>query len=119
MQLFDKVIVLYEGKQIYFGRCEEAKDYFRNLGFECPERMPTPDFLTSMTSFEERQSLIRAGFEAQVPSTAEDFASAWTESQQRRLLLQEILIFEKDHPISGETYEAFVASRKAQQARGQ
>lgn len=34
-QLFDRVTVLYEGKQIFFGRIHEAKAYFENLGFEC------------------------------------------------------------------------------------
>jgi ABC-type multidrug transport system ATPase subunit len=48
--LFDKVIVLYEGRQIFFGRTDEAKQYFINLGFECPARQTTPDFLTSMTA---------------------------------------------------------------------
>ena len=111
--------MLYEGKQIFFGRAAGAKEYFQNLGFQCPERMPTPDFLTSMTSSEERQSLIKPGFEYQVPNTAEEFANIWKESSQRRVLLDEIEIFNKGHPMSGEAYESFVASRKAQQATGQ
>ncbi|KAG8167727.1 hypothetical protein KVR01_003416 [Diaporthe batatas] len=32
--LFDKVAVLYEGRQIFFGRTTDAKDYFVNLGFD-------------------------------------------------------------------------------------
>ena len=111
--------MLYEGKQIFFGSTAGAKDYFQNLGFECPERMPTPDFLSSMTSPEERQSLVKTSFEYQVPNTAEEFATVWKESPQRRVLLQEIEMFDKDHPMSGETYQSFVASRKAQQATGQ
>ncbi|KAF5725187.1 ABC1 transport, partial [Fusarium mundagurra] len=53
--LFDRVTVLYEGHQIFFGRIDEAKQYFENLGFECPDRQTTPDFLTSMTSPQERR----------------------------------------------------------------
>jgi ABC-type multidrug transport system ATPase subunit len=48
--MFDKAVVLYEGRQIYFGKTTDAKQYFVNLGFECPARATTPDFLTSMTS---------------------------------------------------------------------
>ncbi|KAJ9420068.1 ATP-binding cassette transporter CGR1 [Fusarium oxysporum] len=55
--LFDRVTVLYEGHQIFFGRINEAKQYFENLGFECPDRQTTPDFLTSMTSPQERRRL--------------------------------------------------------------
>ena len=33
--LFDKVIVLYKGRQIYFGKASEARLYFEGLGFIC------------------------------------------------------------------------------------
>ena len=52
--LFDKATVIYEGRQIYFGPVSRAKDYFVNLGFECPARQTTPDFLTSMAFPAER-----------------------------------------------------------------
>ncbi|KAF5684748.1 putative ABC1 transport, partial [Fusarium denticulatum] len=65
--LFDRVTVLYEGHQIFFGRINEAKQYFENLGFECPDRQTTPDFLTSMTSPQERR--VRSGFESTAPRT--------------------------------------------------
>jgi ATP-binding cassette subfamily G (WHITE) protein 2 (PDR) len=29
---FDKAVVLYEGRQIYFGPCDEAKQYFIDMG---------------------------------------------------------------------------------------
>jgi ATP-binding cassette, subfamily G (WHITE), member 2, PDR len=48
--MFDKAVVLYDGRQIYFGKTTEARQYFVNLGFECPARATTADFLTSMTS---------------------------------------------------------------------
>ncbi|KAJ3500501.1 hypothetical protein NM208_g17128 [Fusarium decemcellulare] len=59
--LFDKATVIYEGRQIFFGRADAAKQYFVNLGFECPPRQTTPDFLTSMTAPLER--VVRPGFE--------------------------------------------------------
>lgn len=37
LKLFDKVLVLYEGRQIYFGRTGDAKQYFEDLGFECKD----------------------------------------------------------------------------------
>ncbi|EEB87302.1 hypothetical protein MPER_15408, partial [Moniliophthora perniciosa FA553] len=65
--IFDKVTVLYEGHQIYFGRAEAAKQYFVDMGFECPERQTTADFLTSLTNPAERRA--RPGFEHKVPRT--------------------------------------------------
>jgi ATP-binding cassette subfamily G (WHITE) protein 2 (PDR) len=35
--VFDKVIVLYDGEQIYFGPTEDAKKFFVDMGFHCPE----------------------------------------------------------------------------------
>lgn len=35
--VFDKVIVLYEGQQIYFGPTGEAKQFFVDMGFYCAE----------------------------------------------------------------------------------
>lgn len=47
---FDKAIVLYEGRQIYFGPVDRAKAYFENMGWACPQRQTTGDFLTSVTN---------------------------------------------------------------------
>lgn len=54
LQLFDKVTVLYEGRQIYFGRIGDAKKFFIDLGFECPDRQTTADFLTVRIYLEYR-----------------------------------------------------------------
>lgn len=48
--VFDKALVLYEGRQIYFGKTTEARAYFEKMGFVCPDRQTDADFLTSMTS---------------------------------------------------------------------
>ncbi|KAL1881468.1 hypothetical protein VTK73DRAFT_3530 [Phialemonium thermophilum] len=115
--LFDKVIVLYEGRQIFFGRADEAKQYFIDLGFECPARATTPDFLTSMTSPIER--IVRKGFENRAPRTPDDFAAAWKNSPQYKALQAEIEQYKQDHPINGPDAVAFRESKHAQQARGQ
>ncbi|KAF2710378.1 ABC transporter protein [Pleomassaria siparia CBS 279.74] len=75
---FDKVLVLYEGRQIYFGPAAQASQYFTELGFERPPRGTTPDFLTSMNSPAER--VARKGFENRVPRTPDEFANAWRNS---------------------------------------
>ncbi|CAL1190706.1 unnamed protein product [Candida parapsilosis] len=53
--LFDKVVVLYEGYQIFFGRADKAKEFFVNMGWDCPQRQTTADFLTSLSNPSERK----------------------------------------------------------------
>lgn len=115
--IFDKVLVIYEGCQIYFGKTTSAKQYFVDLGFECPARQTVADFLTSMTSPQER--IYRSGFENKAPRTPLEFATAWKASSDRRALLEDVERFTAEHPIGGPSLTAFAASRKAQQARGQ
>ncbi|KAK7397865.1 Multidrug resistance protein [Neonectria punicea] len=115
--LFDKAAVLYEGHQIFFGRADAAKQYFVNLGFECPARQTTPDFLTSMTAPLER--VVRPGFKGKVPRTPQEFATAWKNSAEYKALQVEIEDYKTAHPINGPDAEAFRASKHAQQAKGQ
>lgn len=116
-EVFDKVLVLYEGRQIFFGRTSDAKRYFVEMGFLCPDRQTDADFLTSMTSALER--IVRPGFEGRVPRTPDEFAQRWKDSPERAQLLRDIEGYEQRYPIGGEHFEKFVASRKAQQAKRQ
>jgi ABC-type multidrug transport system ATPase subunit len=114
---FDKVLVLYEGRQIYFGRTGHAKKYFVDMGFICPDRQTTADFLTSMTSALER--VVKPGFEDRVPRTPDEFAQRWMDSEDRKVLLKAIENYDVRFPIGGESFEQFKQSRRAQQAKGQ
>lgn len=114
---FDKALVLYDGRQIFFGPADAAKQYFINLGFECPARQTTPDFLTSMTSTIER--VVRPGFEGKAPRTPDEFAAAWKGSAEYRALQVEIEEFKTEHPLNGPDAEAFRSSKRQQQAKNQ
>ena len=109
--------VLYEGRQIYFGPIHEAKAFFTNMGFECPPRQTTPDFLTSLTSPEER--IVKAGYENKTPRTPDEFVQAWKNSPEYARLMQNIEAFDQKYPIGGESLKQFEASRRAQQAKSQ
>lgn len=112
---FDKVAVLYEGEQIYFGHTTEAKQFFLDMGFECPEQQTVPDFLTSLTSPAERR--IRQGWEHKVPKTPAEFAAAWRASETYAALRRDLDAYDTKYPIDGEHLEAFKASRRAQQSK--
>jgi ABC-type multidrug transport system ATPase subunit len=95
--VFDKVIVLYEGRQAYFGPASKAKAYFEEQGWECPPRQTTGDFLTSITNPQERRA--RPGMEGRVPRTPEDFENAWLQSADYQQLQREIASYEEQYPI--------------------
>ncbi|KAK8050931.1 hypothetical protein PG993_002316 [Apiospora rasikravindrae] len=89
---FDKVTLLYEGRQVYFGPASLSVEYFRGLGFEKPPRATTADFLTSLTNPAER--IVRDGYQDRAPKSPDDFATAWKNSPQARQLLHEIEEFD-------------------------
>ncbi|KAK8104951.1 hypothetical protein PG999_008310 [Apiospora kogelbergensis] len=115
--LFDKALVIYDGHQIFYGPADQAKEYFVNLGFECPSRQTTPDFLTSMTAPSER--VVRAGWEDRVPRTPEDFAAAWNRSHEYAALQRQIEAYKQAHPFGGPDARDFRALKKTDQNRRQ
>lgn len=46
-ELFDKVCVIYEGKMVYFGPANKAREYFIEMGYEPANRQTTADFLVA------------------------------------------------------------------------
>ena len=115
--IFDKVVVLYEGRQIYFGSTQTAKAFFVEMGFHCPERATTGDFLTSLTNPAER--IVREGYEHSVPRTPDEFAARWQTSEERAQLLKDIEDFDQKYPLGGQQLANFKQARKAQQANRQ
>lgn len=113
--LFDKVLVIYEGHQIYFGPASKAKEYFVNLGFECPARQTTPDFLTSITFPAER--IPRR--DCHPPRTSDEFAEVWKNSVEYKALQVEINEYNKEHPINGPDADRFRQLKQVHQAQGQ
>lgn len=86
--MFDKVVLLYEGYQIFFGSTASAKEYFVKMGWHCPQRQTTADFLTSLTNPSQREP--QYGFEDKVPRTPKEFYEIWQKSPERAALLGEI-----------------------------
>ena len=85
--LFDKVMVLDEGRCIYFGPTNTAKNYFEDMGFHCPSRKSIPDFLTGLCNMNERE--YREGYKTQVPVNAVQFEKAYKESALHAQMMKE------------------------------
>ncbi|GME82061.1 unnamed protein product [Ambrosiozyma monospora] len=86
--LFDNVILLYEGYQIYYGSATLAKSYFERMGWFCPDRQTTADFLTSITLPDERAA--NPGCEHRVPNTPKEFYDYWRGSKEYSELVNSI-----------------------------
>ncbi|GKT46795.1 ZEB2-regulated ABC transporter 1 [Colletotrichum spaethianum] len=117
LKIFDKVLVLYKGRQIFFGKTKEARAYFEGLGFISPEQQTTADFLTSMTSHKER--VIRPGWEDRTPRSPEEFAQAWKTSEHRARLMEELEDYLQRYPFHGEYHAKFLEARKIDQSKFQ
>ncbi|GIZ45746.1 hypothetical protein CKM354_000889900 [Cercospora kikuchii] len=94
--VFDKVVVLYEGRQIYFGPTRLAKQYFEDMGWKCPTRQTTSNFLTAITNPSERRP--RPGMRHKVPRTADEFEQYWHRSNAFAKLQKELDEYEETFP---------------------
>ncbi|KAH7110041.1 ABC-2 type transporter-domain-containing protein [Dactylonectria estremocensis] len=115
--LFDKTIVLYEGRQIYFGPAEQARGFFERQGWYCPPRQTTGDFLTSVTNPTERKA--QPEMENKVPRTPDDFEKYWRESPEYRALKQDIEAYEVEYMVErqGESIAQLREVKNRQQSK--
>jgi len=102
--LFDKVILIEDGKCAYFGKTEDAKAYFQGLGFECPPRWTTPDFLISVSDPHARR--VRNGWEDRIPRSGKQFQETYRKSDVYRDALKDIEEFEKEIELQRQEREA-------------
>ena len=113
---FDKVMVVSEGKQVFFGPAQEARGYFEGLGFLEKPRQTTPDYLTGCTDEFERE--YKSGRSAEnAPSTAESFVEAFNKSEFATRLEAEMTDYRKTISEEKETYEEFQAAHSESKRR--
>lgn len=113
---FHKVTVLHDGRQIYFGPTDAARQYFVDLGFECHQRQTTPGFLASILSPSGCTAL--PGFEGKLPRTADELAAIWKASSLYRDLHRDAKQSEADHPSNdGLGSGAFISATQTRRSR--
>ncbi|KAJ4314265.1 hypothetical protein N0V94_006534 [Neodidymelliopsis sp. IMI 364377] len=84
---FDKVLVLDEGKQIFYGPREDAVPFMEELGFLCDPAANKADFLTGVTVPTERA--IAPGYENSFPRSASDIRAAYERTALRTKMMAE------------------------------
>lgn len=87
-ELMDKVLVIEGGRMIYQGPAKEAKVYFQNLGFLCPDRQTTANFLTSIGDPNERQ--FQEGKECSTPKTSTELEAAFRASDYYQKVIADV-----------------------------
>ncbi|KAJ7928748.1 hypothetical protein B0H13DRAFT_2181709 [Mycena leptocephala] len=120
--LFDKVCVLSEGRMVYFGPANLAREYFLSLGYvPQAERQTTPDFIVSVTDPAGR--IVRPGLtpaEDQArPRTSAELAEHFLRSPLMADNLQDIAEY-KEECVPGlkERVQHYKRSARAEHAKG-
>lgn len=110
-EVFDKVMVIDSGRQVFFGPAKEARAYFEGLGFLEKPRQTTPDYLTGCTDPFERD--YKPGRSADnVPSTPDDLVAAFDKSGLATLLESEMMEYRKNIDQEKHVYDDFVTAVK-------
>lgn len=103
---FDKVLVIDEGKQVFFGPTGEARTYFESLGFLPKPRQTTPDYLTGCTDPFEREYQ-DGRHESNAPSSPSDLVAAFEKSEHATRLDAEIEEYAKAIREEQQVHEDF------------
>ncbi|KAB8271988.1 ABC-2 type transporter-domain-containing protein [Aspergillus minisclerotigenes] len=90
---FDKVLVLDEGKQIFYGLRKDAVPFMEDLGFMRDPGSNQGDFLTGVTVPTERR--FAPGYEDKFPHTADEILAVYERSEVKRRMLEECQIYPK------------------------
>ncbi|KAI6120967.1 pleiotropic drug resistance ABC transporter [Pisolithus croceorrhizus] len=116
-ELFDKVLVLDKGHQVYFGPPSQARAYFEGLGYRPLPRQSTPDYLTGCTDPNECQ--FADGHSANnMPSSPEGLEVAFRKSPIYRDLQDSCRKIRHQMETEKIDQEAFRAAVLADKQRG-
>ena len=91
--LFDKVLVLDAGKQIFYGPLKEAKPFMEDMGFVCQDGANVADYLTGVTVPTERKILPQC--ESSFPRSADALRERYENSS-----IYEKMVAEYDFPTT-------------------
>ena len=111
--LFDKVMVIDQGRQVFYGPTSVARDYFEGLGFLEKPRQTTPDYLTGCTDPFEREYKAGRGPE-NAPHSPETLVGSFKKSEWAKTLHAETEHYSEELEQDKEPHEDFqVAHREA------
>jgi ATP-binding cassette, subfamily G (WHITE), member 2, SNQ2 len=113
-ELFDKVCVIYEGKMVYYGSAQDAKQYFVDMGYEPANRQTTADFLLAVTDPNGRTS--RPDVKS-IPRTAVEFEKHFQLSPLSQVNKADMESFRKEFVGDPDRVKAYKESALAEHAK--
>ena len=113
---FDKVLVIDQGRQVFFGPTSEARAYFEGLGFMQKPRQTTPDYLTGCTDEFEREYADDRD-ETNAPSSTDALVEAWTLSESAKRLDVEMEAWKATVKEEQHVYDDFQTAVKEQKRK--
>lgn len=114
---FDRITILYLGRQIFFGTLAEAQAHFEGHGFICRSRQTTADFLTAITDPSGRR--VAEGWEHRSPRSVDDFVQCWKASTYYTQLQEEIALYKAEFADGEAKLEEYKQLQNSQKSRGQ
>ncbi|KAJ1944949.1 hypothetical protein FBU59_002455 [Linderina macrospora] len=72
--LFDKVILLSQGRVVYFGPVSESIQYFAKIGHQCPVHENPADYFVNIMTLDYRSDATLAESKKQIAALADTFA---------------------------------------------
>lgn len=116
-ELFDKVLVLDKGHQVFYGPPSEARQYMEGIGYKSLPRQTTPDYLTGCTDENERQ--FAPGLDAsQVPTTPSELEQSFRQSRFGQQNDEDVVQYKRHMKIEKGDQEAFRAAVADDKKRG-
>ncbi|KAF5332541.1 hypothetical protein D9611_005143 [Ephemerocybe angulata] len=115
--LFDKVLVLDKGHQVFYGPPAKARAYFEELGYKSLPRQTTPDYLTGCTDNNERQ-FAPGRSQSNVPSTPSSLEQSFRQSSFGQQNDEDVNQYKRYMTIEKGDQEAFRAAVAADKKRG-
>jgi ABC-type multidrug transport system ATPase subunit len=89
----DKVLVVDKGRMIHQGPAYKTKKYFQDLGYYCPERQTTADFLTTCTDPTEWRS--RDDFDEPITKGSSELEKDFRVSEAYEGVLRDVSEYEQ------------------------
>ncbi|KAJ6512946.1 pleiotropic drug resistance ABC transporter [Mycena sanguinolenta] len=118
--LFDKVCVVSEGRMVYFGRTDQAREYFLSLGYvPQAERQTTPDFLVSV--MDPLGRVVHPSLpihDRARPRTSDEFAKHFLASPLMEQNLEDIADYIQECDLNKDRAQQYQRSARAEHAKG-
>ncbi|KAI0273384.1 pleiotropic drug resistance ABC transporter [Gloeopeniophorella convolvens] len=116
-ELFDRVMVLVQGRTVYYGPPDRARAYFEQLGYRSLPRQSTADYLTGCTDPNERQ-FAPGRSERDVPCTPEALEAAFQSSKIAMEIADQLAKFKVRQETEKADQEAFRAAVAEDKKKG-